>query len=310
VNASIVVLANERDFAADEIIRRLADRVRVRRLNIETARRASVGSWSPEYEADSGCEARVIWWRQFESDERPTTRRGIDDVLVRRAQWRTWLATCSGPRTHWVNDLWAARRAENKVEQLRAAAAVGLRVPRTAITNDPDVAGAFRDAVGESIVKTLSSAYFEFSDQSFVFTELLSDATLRDRELWFDVPVIVQESLRTGHDTRVVSFGQHCFAARCESDESDWRKAPSDHANWTAWTPPGEIVERCREYRTKLGLEYAAFDFMIQDDKVLFLEANQAGEWLFLDRTLELGIADAFADHLLGLASAPELFTL
>ena len=48
----------------------------------------------------------------------------------------------------------------------------------------------------------------------------------------------------------------------------------------------------------RLGLEFAAFDFMITSDSVFFLEANQAGEWLFLERALDLPIGKAIAARL------------
>lgn len=152
------------------------------------------------------------------------------------------------------------------------------------------------------MVKTLSSAYFGFSDQSFVFTEALDDAALK-LDGWKTVPLVVQE-LVEGLDARVVSFSNQCYGARCRSKGVDWRKMPFDPDLWERWSVPSSLEQSCHSYRRKLGLEYAAFDFMLRDGSPEFLEANQAGEWLFLDKTLEFGISRHLAERFIELSSA------
>lgn len=295
----VVVLTNERDFAADSVIRHLHDRpgVEVCRINAESVRREPVIAWRPETETADELRT-VVWWRQFEIDDHPPSLAGVDDILVERAQWRTWIAALRTPRTAWMNDLWAARRAENKIEQLRAAVDVGLDVPETLVTNDPNEAADFSTRVGGAVIKTLSSGYFAFSDQSFVFTEELDESIISRTDLWHAVPVIVQENLSSGLDARVISFGDHAFGAKCKAKGVDWRKTPFDPSAWTVWTVPTQVARGCAEYRQRLGIEFGAFDFMLVEDATYFLEANQAGEWMFLDRTLDLGIDEALADRL------------
>lgn len=299
----ILILTNERDFAADDVIRRLQPSgIGVTRLNIESARTSAVRAWSPWSEMLDDELSTLVWWRQFELPELAEDLSAADDILVARSQWRTWLSTLARPHDIWVNDLWNARRAENKIEQLRVARSVGFRLPRTIVTNDPEVAAEFRRQHRGAIVKTIASAYFELSDRSFVFTEMLDDRLLQDSALWWDVPVLVQESLVEATDARIISFGTECFAACSRSKGSDWRKTPFDPELWQPWQPPAALARMCKQYRSRMGLEYAAFDFMVDDDGPLFLEANQAGEWLFLDRSVDLGVGDAFTDHLVRLS--------
>ena len=56
-------------------------------------------------------------------------------------------------------------------------------------------------------------------------------------------------------------------------------------------------------YLDIFSLRYAAFDFMVAGTEWQFLEANQAGEWSFIDRLLGLGIASTLASELARLAS-------
>ncbi|MCP4303600.1 MAG: hypothetical protein GY788_01690 [bacterium] len=300
----VLILTNERDFAADDVIRWIRESgASLVRLNHDSAVSGPVPAWGIGDPARLPVNApRVVWWRQFETDAHPSTLAEADDLLVERGQWRTWLARFEHPNTTWVNDLWAARRAENKIEQLRSASAVGFDVPATVVTNDPAVASRFRASHGAAVVKTLAAGYFSLSSQAFVFTEELDDPVLSAGQIWFKTPVIVQELLAEAVDVRVVSFGHYCFGARCSSRGIDWRKTPFDPDLWDVWDVPHILKERCSRYRERLGLEYVAFDFMERDGSLLFLEANQAGEWMFLDRALNLGISKALAGYLVNLA--------
>jgi glutathione synthase/RimK-type ligase-like ATP-grasp enzyme len=297
------VLTNERDFAADLVVSELGRRgAWVSRLNIESARTQPVAPWLPNSAAEVG--RSVVWWRQFEIDEQPNDLAEAEDLLIDRAQWRTWLAAIRTPNSSWMNDLWAARRAENKIEQLRVASAVGFTVPHTVVTNDRTVAAGFRQEVGSAVVKTLSAGYYSWSNQSFVFTEVLDDSLLDRADYWNEVPIVVQQNLRGALDARVLSFGRHVFAAKCTSKGLDWRKTPFDPTLWSIWRLPQSVARLCLDYRAAFGLEFAAFDFMLAGDEVYFLEANQAGEWMFLERALDLRVSAALADRLIEMGGA------
>lgn len=292
----VTVLTNERDFAADDVIWRLLDAgVDVSRLNAEGV---VEGRQTVALEAVRAGEARgAVWWRQFEIDKRVSTLAEADELLVERAQWRAWVATLRQSAI-WVNDLWAARKAENKVEQLGCAALLGGAVPSTIVTNDRDAAAEFATNVGRCVVKTLSAGYFELTDQSFVFTTDLASALSRSSADWAQQPVIVQQRIDRTADVRVVSFGGNHFGAACASTEIDWR-LESGQVTWRRWPVPSSLASFCSAYLQKLGLRFAAFDFAIDDHgEAWFLEANQAGEWLFLDRPLELGISAALSEFL------------
>jgi glutathione synthase/RimK-type ligase-like ATP-grasp enzyme len=296
----ILILTNERDFGVDEVIRRIDEsRVDVRRLNIEAATATSIEVTDI---ASTGAypAVRTVWWRQFVANTVYANSQP-DDLLVQRAQWAAFLGIFDRPEVNWVNPLWSARRAENKPLQLRAALACGFSVPPTIVTNDRDEAMKFRQQHKTCIVKSLASAYFEHSDHSFVFTEFLTDELLDDAASWHSQPVLVQRFLARERDIRVVAIGDRCFGAQAQSGGSDWRKS-SEGVTWHPWHEDSEIEERCLRYLDVMDLRYASFDFVIAEDMTWFLEANQAGEWLFLDKPLELGIARAIAEELTVLA--------
>ncbi len=289
---AVAVLTNTRDLAADDVIRRLAETgTPVIRLNAD--RPDTMLTWSTIGDIRG---IGAVWWRQFEKwSTRGLSLPKIDELMVNRAQWRAWISVLDDGRIPWINHPWPARRAENKLEQLRLANAVGFSVPETIVTNSAEEARRFASN-GNAIVKSLAAAYFEFSGDGFVYTHRLEDALAQPDSAWTAQPLIVQRAV-SGDDVRVIAFGGKFFGAKCSSPQLDWRTSrPS--APWTEWEIPSELLRFCSAYLSSMDLRYAAFDFMLDSSDIWFLEANQAGEWVFLDRPLSLGIADSLASYL------------
>jgi len=180
------------------------------------------------------------------------------------------------------------------------ADSIGFAVPDTVVTNDLGQALHLGDE-SSLVVKTVAAAYFEFTDEGFVYTRSLRDDAFRDSKLWHRQPLIVQRRM-DGLDVRVVMVEERCFGAACKTDLVDWRLA-GRVARWRPWPVPEQVAQRCRAYMAGSGLRYAAFDFIDDGHDVWFLEANQAGEWIFLDRSLSLEISEALASSLFKLAT-------
>jgi glutathione synthase/RimK-type ligase-like ATP-grasp enzyme len=298
----VLILSNERDFAADTVVRHLDEaEVPFIRWNAETLAQVE-GSWRP----NEGIRYRSVWLRQYLPEQGVALSvEELDETLVVRAQWNAWLASLDEPGIRWINPLWAARRAENKIVQLRAAAKLGLPVPTTTVTSDRDIAARFRDSQPDrsAVVKSLSAGYFGYSDQSFMFTEVLTDDVLDHSEAWSAQPMIVQRRLNRIRDIRVVVVDAHVFAAALPGDPSnpmdtDWRLTPG--RPWHRLDLPEREVARYRKLTRELGLVYAAIDLVDDGHTWWFLEANQAGEFAFIDRPLDLGIDREIARTLAG----------
>lgn len=296
-SAPILVITNERDFAADLVI----DRVQragawVERWNTETPREIV---WTPS-EPPSSSSASAVWLRQHLPDPACTnTVAEVDDFLVAREQWRAWLTDLAETDTRWMNPLWAARRAENKLVQLRTATHLGFDVPPTIVTNSKSVALGHQLQTGPCVVKSVAAAYFPFSTSAFMFTTPLAEALELSEADWAGAPVVVQKTVTPRTDIRVFVVGSHASGAAATVDGPDWR-IHSGETTWTRWDPPADLIGRCRAYNKALGLTYSAFDFAYDGATAWFLECNQAGEFAFIDRPLNLGVADAIAAWLIG----------
>ncbi len=102
-------------------------------------------------------EVRAVWARKLW-----VPRMGDDlDERFRQMCVRESAAALEGfldalHDARWVNDLQRERAAENKQRQLRVAERAGLRVPRTLVTNDPEVARQFfAETEGRMVAKLL-----------------------------------------------------------------------------------------------------------------------------------------------------------
>jgi len=292
----LLLLTNESDYSLDRVIhwlRQNEPELQIQRINRENP--ASLRGLSAVLDGDgwSAQETpRVAWLRQFLPERDPygptPQPAEIDDILVRRRQWLGWahLIGCLG--TRWMNDQTQTRRAESKVLQLEAARRAGFCLPHTLITCDRDHALSFVSDIGPCVVKSISSAFWEFSDQSFVFTAEAEGALAADPASWQAQPVFVQERVQGSHEARLLVVGTDVVAASRPRTSMDWRTDPD--VPWVPWHPSATTTGRAVSFAQSFGLDYGAFDFILQSDTdqdPVFLECNPAGEFGFLDDVLD-----------------------
>ena len=292
----ILLLAHESDFALDRVISWLhqeAPRIDVVRINRERFEHLSDFSATLEH---TGWQIddlpRVVWIRQMLPERDPygpvPSAKEIDDILVQRRQWIAWSQLLVSMGVRWLNCPTKAFVAESKIRQLAVATECGIAVPQTLLTNDRAHAESFTSRVGPCVVKSIATAYWEFSDQSFVFTTSAEDALSFPSSTWAAQPVFVQQQVPGTHDARVLVIGDRALGACRPRSSLDWRTDPA--VPWTPWRPDSVTVDRCRCFLRRFSLEYGAFDFITHPDmsiEPVFLECNPAGEYGFLDGILD-----------------------
>lgn len=203
----------------------------------------------------------------------------------------------------WVNNPARVAFAEYKPVQLNVAAAVGMVTPRTLITNDYDELQNFASTVdGPVVCKAFSSLVLSAeSTPKAVFTTIIDPATVDPRQLAVTAH-LVQEWIPKDFEVRVTMIGHQPFAAAiCAGSDAayvDWRADYPSLSYERIEVPPG-VVESMIQYLIKFGLNYGAFDFVVQPDGVWrFLECNPNGQWLWLEHEISLPISTALAELL------------
>ena len=239
----------------------------------------------------SGDEPRVVWLRQFLPERDPfapaPSGSDIDDILVNRQQWLAWMRLLSDLGSRWINDPIRTHQAEFKVLQLSVAKRVGFPVPQTLLTSNLQDARDFVSTIGPCVVKSITAAFWEFSDQAFVFTVDAGRALSSDVTSWQVQPVFVQERIDGSHEARLFVIGGKALGACRPRTALDWRSDPD--VEWSSWNPDQPTLERALRYVRRFDLDYGAFD-LILGSKVysdpVFLECNPSGDFGFLDDVL------------------------
>ena len=291
----VLLLSNESDYSLDRVVHWLAENepaVSVQRVNREDLTplgRLTAVLGPHGWRVDE--RPLVVWLRQLLPERDPygpSPEPGeIDDILVSRRQWLAWMNLIDRLGGRWLNDPVRVRAAESKIDQLAVASRIGFNVPRTLLTSDRRKAEAFVADLGLCIVKSLTAAFWEFSDQSFVFTTDAREALEADELAWTSQPVLVQELITGSADARLLLIDGVTLGACRQRDTLDWRTRAS--GTWLPWIPDPATVANAQAYAREFGLEYAAFDFIIGSDahvNPVFLECNPAGEFGFLDDAL------------------------
>ena len=255
--------------------------------------------WSTDGRTIDLSTCRAGWWRRPQPF---TLQPGISpDVMsftyseCHEAVAGLWAAL----DLNWVNPPEFDEIAHHKPHQLAAAMEVGLPVPRTVITNDPNVARKFIAALGpeRTVYKT-----FLASEQCWRETRVMRPDELELLDSVRLAPVIFQEYVPAVADVRVTVVGERMFAAAIipapGGYELDYRM-DMDGASFEPIELPGETKRGIHALMRRLGLVFGAVDLRrTPDDRYIFLEVNPAGEWRFVEERTNQQITYAVAELL------------
>jgi len=207
-----------------------------------------------------------------------------------------------------VNPPEAHRRDCDKLRQLQAAARVGLTIPPSLLSNEPAEIAAFYDScAGEVIYKPFKPGrWLSATGRPTVsFTADVPASLLQERSALASAPGIYQEKMPKRDEWRITVFGRSCFAVRIDSQKEqksamDWR-AGQQTIDMVPAEVPDWLARACFRFNDALRLRFASFDFVrMPDDSFVFLEANQAGQFLWKEvQDPAFPLLAAFTDFLL-----------
>ena len=246
-----------------------------------------------------------VWYRRVRAPARPLgMQEGVYEFCLQESR-AALLGSISGYQTRWMShpaDVW---RAELKPYQLQLAQEIGLRVPKTLITNDPSLIRKAFHTFGPMIVKPSRSGYAVVDGQArSIYTSRLLAEHLEYVDEARLSPSIYQELIPKRYDIRATVVGTDVFAAAIHSQTDpaalvDWRHTENPDLPHTPIQLPAKVRESVLALMTKLGLSFGAVDLVeTPDGEFIFLEVNPNGQWLWIDDQLQLGITNAIVDWL------------
>ncbi len=244
---------------------------------------------------------KTVWWRRPQPFGIDKTMTGGDDRNFAFGECQAAImGLWSCLDAHWINNPEHDEVAARKAYQLKVAAGLGLRIPRTLITNDPLEAAAFIDREGAN--GTIYKA-FSATERAWRETRLLKPEERAQLDAVQFAPVIFQEHIKADIDLRITVIGEEIFPAEILSGETDYHvdfRMTMHVAPIRAHVLPDEIVAKLHAFMGALGLIYGAIDMRLTPEgEYVFLEVNPAGQWLFIEQRTGQPITAALVERLL-----------
>lgn len=246
-------------------------------------------------------EIDVIWYRraympQLASKE--VSKQAVADVINYSCTATLMGLLTNHFRGRWVSDPEATRAAENKLVQLDAARAAGMRVPRTLTSQDPAAIKAFCDEMdGKVVMKSLRAA----RDRHLLTVEVSPEIHQHPDNLRL-CPTIFQEFVPGTRHLRVLACGDATVAFAIDSADLDWRSNLDVPVSVVTLDP--ETRRQILQVMSTLRLRMGVFDLKVDDDGPVWLEVNPQGQFLFLEGMSGADLTTIFAEFLRAEASA------
>lgn len=253
---------------------------------------------------------RSIWYRR--PSRRYTFISGLSEVGYQYAKaeaQRGFEGLLRSLPCLWVSHPDAIWAAEWKPKQMCYAKQLGLRVPRTLLTNDPEAAWSFfEECQGEVIYKPLSQGIprpqIGEPWQGAVYTSKLTRSILQEHlsTIAFTT-ALFQEYISKAFELRINVIGSHVFAAEIHSQHSkrakiDFRLGYED-LHYGIHKLPVSIEKACRQLVRLLDLQFSAIDMLVTPDgEYVFLELNSNGQWGWIENHTGLPLTETLANLL------------
>ncbi len=311
---TVLILARDLDATADQMVIALRERdVSVCRVNT---------AWFPEQLSVSAGLRGGRWAGHLRTPAHIVELEEIHAVLYRSPEAYHMPTTLTGPERHhafmeakyglggvlssldalWVNHPSRLADAAYKPVQLVRAHECGLTVPETVITNEPDTVRDFAGH-GRTITKLLgSNTISEQSTRKLTWTRVLGQDDLDELRGVEVTTHLVQRWVPKAHEARVVAIGDHLTAVSITSGSAasyvDWR-SDYDSLTYELIEPPQHVADGVRTLMARLGLVYAALDFVIDPTgEWTLLEINAGGQYGWLESATGAPLTAVLADLL------------
>lgn len=199
----------------------------------------------------------------------------------------------------WVNPYKSSWRAGNKPCQLQIAREVGLTIPSTLLTNDPDAALRFwEENEGKVVYKPFFFSAREIGEKFFgVYTNIVSRKHLEDFRLGIrHAPCLFQRYIEKRVEFRVTIVGDLTFTSEIDSQGSersriDWRRYNLKNTRYSPSSIPRCIEVKLRELMRRLDLIFGCVDLIeTPEGEFVFLEINEGGQWYWVEELTGLPI--------------------
>lgn len=204
----------------------------------------------------------------------------------------------------WLNHPKHLLLANNKPDQLQTAVKLGLSIPPTCISTNPNTIRKFYHTFnGDIIAKAVKHGFYKREQSVQVApTQKVDQKFIENIDAYAKVPMIFQKRIEKEYDVRVTVIGGRVYATAIHSQEheetkTDWRMwdMHSDvDLKHTRLDLPSRIAELCLELTQGFRLKFSAIDLIYsRDHEYYFLEMNPNGQWVWIEEKVGFPIRDS-----------------
>lgn len=245
-------------------------------------------------------EISGLWWRRPNPPKEAYRNQQSPAVMniARVERGSALVGSLTGFVGNAFNDRGSSREAAHKPAQLMRAQSLGLTIPKTLISNDPDEVRDFHQQTnGRTIYKMFTGSPF-----GLYGTRLLDLEDFEQLERLKACPAIFQECVEGDFDVRATVVGDEVFAAKLVHDRDDEVVDTRVlQAEISCHSLPADVEQSLIRYVREAGLVYSAIDLRYSQDRgYVFFEANPEGQYLWIEIETGLKISRAIARRLVG----------
>jgi len=213
-----------------------------------------------------------------------------------RTQWTAFVRSlCVFDNVKWINNPVDIYKAEIKPFQLYIANKLGIRVPKSIISNKTQDIGCEYIAI-----KSIDTAIVNRGDEEgFVYTEIYKPIEIEEKK--YSSPFYNQEGLVPKTDIRVTVVESNVVAIKILSDtgiDEDWRRYKNE-LEYSIIELPIDIKNFCVEFVKSLNLKFGAVDLILHKDEYYFIEINPTGEWSWLQQNTNFKFDELIVNSLI-----------
>ena len=215
---------------------------------------------------------------------------------ARKASWLSLAAHIArSPDVEWLTDLDRSHGVESKLRQYSAASRLGIACPDTLVSN---IAVEVDRIQGSWIAKPLGPSHFEVDGELRVLYALDVD---RDPSAIASMagssPFLLQERVAAKTHLRIVTMGTAAWVCALDANglDTDWRRDQEEGHDWVV-VDNDVATSGAKRLASTLGVGYSSQDWIVGvDDRLVFLDLNPVGQWMFLPTVVVEEITESMA---------------
>jgi len=317
-NPSVLILTQDFDPTVDPVVRSLAakgaDVVRLdlsyfpKTLTVNSSDFAGGRRWLRHRDREVDLDRLAgVWYRRPTAFKFDSEMGEAEQQFARNEAVHSIGGILRATDCLWVNRPDVDAVAELKPYQLALAKKLGMRVPRTLLTNDPqEVAALLASADRPIVYKALTGGVIHYPGAfpSGLLTALVGDEITQHLDRVRHTMCMFQEYIDKSREIRLTVIGNTYFPVSIRSQDLETTKVDWRGENllpYGDYEPlPDDIVKKVQAMLAELNVVYAAVDFIVTPSgEYVFLEVNPSGQFMWMYHDLGLPFGDWIADLLM-----------